>query len=108
MYLSWKTTTTHTPLIFPPAWAKDNLRQYLEKGDHSELWHLREHLPIDSWLNGVRWTDDIVKEIILGFRKRGLEDETLFIMYPFPVGVPDIQSRRSWYSVLRRMAHSRQ
>lgn len=45
------------------------------------MWHLREHLPIDNWLNAVRWTDDIVKEIILGFRERGLENETLFLMY---------------------------
>jgi phosphoglycerol transferase MdoB-like AlkP superfamily enzyme len=36
---------------------------------------------MDSWLNAVKWTDDIVQDIILGFRERGLEDETLFLMY---------------------------
>ena len=36
---------------------------------------------MDSWLNAVRWTDDIVRDIILGFRERGLEQETLFVMY---------------------------
>jgi phosphoglycerol transferase MdoB-like AlkP superfamily enzyme len=36
---------------------------------------------MDSWLNAVRWTDDTVQDIILGFRERGLEDETLFLMY---------------------------
>lgn len=80
MYLSWKTSTTHTPLYLPPEWEEKNHRDYVKKGDHSELWLNREHLPIDSWLNAVRWTDDIVKDIILGFRERGLEDETLFMM----------------------------
>ena len=83
MYLSWKTSATHTPLILPPSWEDENHRDYLEKGDDSELWYNREYLPIDSWLNAVRWTDDKVKEIILGFRERGLEDETLFVMYIF-------------------------
>ena len=87
MYLSWKTTTTHTPLILPPSWAEKNLQSYLEKGENSELWHLREHLPLDNWLNAVKWTDDNVKEIILGFRERGLEDETLFVMYVLSVSL---------------------
>jgi phosphoglycerol transferase MdoB-like AlkP superfamily enzyme len=81
MYLSWKTTTTHYPFIFPPKWAAENYQKYLEKGDHPELWYQREHLPVDTWLNAVRWTDDIVRDIILGFRERGIEDETLFVMY---------------------------
>lgn len=38
-------------------------------------------ITINSWINGLKWTDDIVRDIILGFRERGLEDETLFIMY---------------------------
>lgn len=80
MYLSYKTTTTHYPFIFPPAWTENNHRDYLEKGDNPELWNDREHLPVDSWLNAVRWTDDQVREIILGFRERGIENETLFIM----------------------------
>lgn len=42
---------------------------------------MREHLPFDSWLNAVRWSDDNVRDIILGFRERGLENETLFMMY---------------------------
>ena len=80
MYLSYKTSTTHTPLIFPPGWEEENYRDYVEKGEDRGLWHLREHLPIDRWLNAVRWTDDTVRNIILGFRERGLEDETLFVM----------------------------
>jgi len=81
MYLSYKTSTTHTPIIINPAWLETNYHAYLEKGDDWELWYDREHLPIDTWLNGVRWSDDLVKQIILGFRERGLEDETLFVMY---------------------------
>jgi phosphoglycerol transferase MdoB-like AlkP superfamily enzyme len=84
MYLAWMTSTTHTPLNLPPTWKEKNLRHYLEKGDNSDLWHLREHLPLDSWLNAVRWTDDNVKDIILGFRERGLENETLFLMFAHP------------------------
>jgi hypothetical protein len=80
MYLSYKTSTTHTPLIFPPGWEEENYRDYVEKGEDQGLWHLREHLPIDRWLNAVRWTDDTVRNIILGFRERGLEDDTLFVM----------------------------
>jgi len=38
------------------------------------LWHLREQR------NAIRWMDDTVRNIILGFRERGLEDETLFVM----------------------------
>jgi phosphoglycerol transferase MdoB-like AlkP superfamily enzyme len=81
MYLSWQDSTTHTPLILPPKWAETNYRSYLKKEGDSSQWTNREHLPLDSWLNAVRWTDDTVKEIILGFRERGLEDETLFFMY---------------------------
>ena len=81
MYLSWKSTSTHTPLILPEKWMKKSYQAFLEKGSDSHLWHNREHLPIDSWLNAVRWTDDTVKDLILGFRERGLENETLFLMY---------------------------
>jgi phosphoglycerol transferase MdoB-like AlkP superfamily enzyme len=80
LYASWKTTTSHTPLIFPPKWKEENLKSYLDKGTNSEMWNMREHLPFDSWLNAVRWSDDNVKDIILGFRERGLENETLFMM----------------------------
>ena len=87
MYLSWKTSATHTPLYLPPEWESENHRDYLKKGDNWELWGHREHLPIDQWLNALRWTDDIVKEFILGFRERGLEDETLFMMYTLPLTI---------------------
>ena len=80
MYLSWMDSTTHTPLILPPKWEAENYRAYLDKGEDNGQWRLREHLPVDTWLNAVRWTDDKIKEIILGFRERGLEDETLFLM----------------------------
>jgi phosphoglycerol transferase MdoB-like AlkP superfamily enzyme len=82
MYLSWMDSTTHWPLILPPTWVEKNYRSYIKKeGDPSLFWN-RENLPLDTWINSVRWTDDIVKELILGFRERGLEDETLFVMYP--------------------------
>lgn len=82
MYLSYKTTTSHYPFIFPPKWKENNYKKYLEKGDNPELWEQREHLPVDTWLNAVSWTDDLLQEIIKGFRERGIEDETLFVMYP--------------------------
>lgn len=82
-------STTHWPLILPPAWVEKNYRSYIKKeGDPSLFWN-REHLPLDTWINSVRWTDDIVKELILGFRERGLEDETLFVMYPPSQTVPN-------------------
>jgi hypothetical protein len=74
------TSTTHTPFDLPPSWEEKHHRSYLEKGGNSELWRLREHTPLDMWLNAVRWTDDNVRDIITGFRRRGLEKETLFIM----------------------------
>jgi hypothetical protein len=73
MYLSWMDSTSHTPFIFPPEWKEKNHRNYIQNEDS---W-----APINEWLNSVRWTDDIIKEIILGFRERGLEEETLFLMY---------------------------
>jgi hypothetical protein len=83
MYLSWMDSTTHWPIIMPPEWLKKNYRPYLKKiGDPSQ-WEEREHLPIDTWLNALRWTDDTIKDIIMGFRERGLENETLFVMYNF-------------------------
>ena len=60
-----------------------NYRPYVEKPGDPRKWDTREHLPVDSWLNALKWTDDIVRDIILGFRERGLENETLFLMYDF-------------------------
>jgi hypothetical protein len=71
MYLGWMSTTTHTPFRIPSEW--NGRKNYVH--DHGE-WD-----SVDNWLNAVRWTDDKVKEIILGFRERGLENETLFLMY---------------------------
>jgi len=81
VYLGWMSSTTHTPLILPDEWLSNNYRTYLKKTGDANLWRNREHLPMDSWLNALRWTDDIVRDIIMGFRERGLEDETLFVMY---------------------------
>jgi phosphoglycerol transferase MdoB-like AlkP superfamily enzyme len=69
MYIGWMDSTTHTPFLLPPFWKN---KTYYHDDDS---W-----ASINGWLNAVRWTDDIVKDIILGFRERGLEDETLFIM----------------------------
>ena len=80
MYLSWQDSTSHTPLIIPPEWLEKNNQPFLKMTGDESLWRNREHVPLDSWLNTLKWTDDIVKEIILGFRKRGIENETLFLM----------------------------
>ena len=58
-----------------------NYRMYLRRKGDASLWSLRDHVPLDAWLNALKWTDDTVKDIILGFRERGLENETLFLMY---------------------------
>lgn len=71
MYLGWMSTTTHTPFRIPSEW----------NGRKSYVWTNGEWDSVDNWMNAVRWTDDKVKEIILGFRERGLENETLFLMY---------------------------
>ena len=65
----------------PPEWLEKNYRPYVKKTGDPDMWDDRRHLPMDSWLNALKWTDDIVKDLILGFRERGLENETLFIMY---------------------------
>ena len=72
MYLSWMSSTTHTPFLFMDDWLEEHYQPFVL--DDSK-WG-----STDKWLNAVRWTDDKVKEIILGFRERGLEDETLFLM----------------------------
>jgi phosphoglycerol transferase MdoB-like AlkP superfamily enzyme len=69
MYLAWQSQVTHWGIPLNPEWTKDNYRPLTQDQD------------IDRYLNGLKETDDLVKEIILGFRARGLEDETLFIMY---------------------------
>ena len=77
-------STTHWPFILPTAWREANFKKYYEiqmsgtlegRGDTFNL------VNVHQWLNTLKWTDDIVRDIILGFRERGLEDETLFIMY---------------------------
>jgi phosphoglycerol transferase MdoB-like AlkP superfamily enzyme len=73
MYLGWMTTTTHSPFLVPEEWAEENRRSFVYDDDR---WS-----SIDGWLNAVRWTDDKIKEIILGFRERSLENDTLFFMY---------------------------
>jgi phosphoglycerol transferase MdoB-like AlkP superfamily enzyme len=73
MYLGWMSTTTHTPFKVLPDWLTQNYQAFVN--DH------REWQSTDAYLNAVRWTDDKVKEIILGFRERGIENETLFLMY---------------------------
>ena len=81
MYLSWKTSTTHYPYLISPAWMQTNFKYYWEakdfttpEGFNGKYYNSKN---LNMWLNCLRWTDDAVKEIILG----GLEDETLFVMY---------------------------
>jgi arylsulfatase A-like enzyme len=72
MYLGWMTTTTHTPFQILPEWLDENYQPFINDNGWDS---------VDDWLNALRWTDDKVKEIILGFRERGIENETLFLMY---------------------------
>lgn len=77
-------STTHWPFILPPEWKKTNYKTYYEdkSSDSSEEpGDTFELETVNEWLNTLKWTDDAVRDIILGFRDRGLEDETLFIMY---------------------------
>jgi len=73
MYLGWMTTTTHMPFKINPDWLGRNYQPFVIDDD--------EWISMDKWLNAVRWTDDKLKEIIFGFRERGIENETLFVMY---------------------------
>ena len=67
------TNTTHNPFRVPPEWEREYSQKYINDD--------RFYDSVDRYINAVRWSDDKVKEIILGFRERGLEDETLFMMY---------------------------
>lgn len=76
MYLTWQSQVTHVYLPLNPAWLENNYQPFTIDEPDTQ--------PTDRYLNGLKETDDLVKEIILGFRERGLEDETLFVMYlPF-------------------------
>ena len=72
MYLGWMSSTTHMPFLINPDWLEKNYQPFVQDND--------EWISMDRWLNAIRWTDDKVEELILGFRERGLENETLFIM----------------------------
>lgn len=72
MYISWLTVTTHTPFHIFPGWSNEHYQPFVD----DKRWD-----STNNWLNAVRWSDDKVKEIIEGFRERGLENETLFVMY---------------------------
>lgn len=64
---------THIWLPLNPAWETVNYQAFTQDASGTES--------TDHYLNGIRETDDLVKDIILGFRERGLENETLFVMY---------------------------
>jgi len=72
MFIGWVTTTTHCPFIVPPKWANESSQSYVKDNDQ---WH-----SVNAYLNALRWTDDKIQELITGFRSRGLEEETLFVM----------------------------
>ena len=72
MYLTWQSQVTHVYLPLNPAWLENNYQPFTIDQPDTQ--------PTDRYLNGLKETDDLVKEIILGFRERGLEDETLFVM----------------------------
>jgi len=89
LYLGWMSTTTHTPLRLPPTM---DVKSYVHDSSEGDS--------MNRWLNAVRWTDDAIKEIILGFRDRGLENETLFVMY-CSLYVRLMKSWRPWIPVYR-------
>lgn len=71
MFLSWASQVTHAYLPLNPAWMPKSL---------PFTWDRPFTQPSNHYLNGLRETDDLIKEIILGFRERGLENDTLFVM----------------------------
>jgi len=73
LYLTWMSQVTHIWLPLNPAWEELNYQAFTEDDPNTAS--------TDLYLNGIRETDDLVKEIILGFRERGLENDTLFVMY---------------------------
>ena len=75
MYIAWMSQVNHWGLPPNPEWVKKNYQQFTqdETGTDTDT--------VDAYLNALRETDDNVKAIITGFRERGLENETLFIMY---------------------------
>ena len=73
MYLTWMSQVTHWGLPLNPVWSEKNFQEFIQDETDWET--------INDYLNGIRETDDNVKNIIEGFRQRGLEEETLFIMY---------------------------
>ena len=72
MYLTWVSQVTHQWLPLNPAWEAKNYQPFTKDAPDTQ--------GTDLYLNGVRETDDLVKSIISGFRERGLENETLFVM----------------------------
>lgn len=77
-------STTHSPFALPPEWEEKNSKSYFEIGEFSKSAgpeDIFNPISVHSFLNTLKWTDDTVRDIILGFRERGLEDETLFMMY---------------------------
>jgi Sulfatase len=84
MYLSWMTSTTHYPFKIPPMWKDKHFKDYWQEkqfkvldGFNGAYYNSKN---INTWVNCLRWTDDIVRDVILDFRERGLENETLFVM----------------------------
>jgi len=73
MYLTWMSQVNHWGLPLNPEWKQENYQSFIQ--DETD-WDT-----VDAYLNKIRETDDNVKNIIEGFRERGLEEETLFIMY---------------------------
>jgi hypothetical protein len=73
MYLTWMSQVTHWGLPTNPEWAEKGYQHFIQDETVYDT--------VDAYLNGIRETDDNVKSIIEGFRQRGLEDETLFIMF---------------------------
>ena len=98
MYIAWMSQVNHWGLPLNPQWEKENYQRFIQDETAPDT--------IDTYLNSIRETDDNVKAIITGFRKRGLEDETLFIMY-FLFNIFLIKSRGSWIPPYRQNANPR-
>jgi glucan phosphoethanolaminetransferase (alkaline phosphatase superfamily) len=72
MFLSWASQVTHAYLPLNPVWSDSKFLNFTVDREFRQ--------PTNHYLNGLRETDDLVKEIIFGFRDRGMENDTLFVM----------------------------
>jgi phosphoglycerol transferase MdoB-like AlkP superfamily enzyme len=109
-YISWFDSTTHWPFILPPEWKERREAKFYDTitNEPGEPGDTFVPVNVHTYLNTLRWTDDTMQALISDFRKRGLEDETLFIMYASFLPCTNFQSRRSLRRVSWGLADTRE